>query len=300
MSKVVKAVGRAISGVVKGVVNVVKGVVSGVKKIATSKVGKILLAAATVYFGGAAIMGAMGGASAGTGFLGTLSGAVSGASAGISSAWTGLTGALTGGGLSSLGSGFTGAYGAGSSAVTGAAALAAPTNVLAGGSVVSGAAPAVNSGAVLGAAVPTAPAVSSSGGLISGAWNGLGEYGKMAAVQGASNMVGGVIQGYGQQKALEEQRNFETEQARLARERYNQNAGARLWGAVPEDTTGGAYAREVTSTQDPVADSRLLADRYSGMQATPYGVQPAGLVGSRIQPMASNNFPVYNPYYYRG
>lgn len=236
MSKAVKSVGRAIGKVVKGVVKVVK-------KVASSKIGKILITAAAIYFGGAAIMGAMGGASAGTGFLGTLSGAVSGAGAGISSAWTGLTGAASaamGGNFaaagSSLGSGFTGAYGAGSSAVTGAAA-AAPS-VFAGGSVVPSATTvgAPNSVFAGGTLAPTSAASTASKGLVSGMWNGLGDYGKMAAVQGATQMAGGVIQGYGQQKAVEDQRNYEAEQAQLARDRYNQNAGTMWWGG---DSGGG-------------------------------------------------------------
>ena len=58
MSKVVKGVGRATGKVAKGVGNVVK-------KVASSKFGKILLTAATVYFGGAALMGGLSSSAAG-------------------------------------------------------------------------------------------------------------------------------------------------------------------------------------------------------------------------------------------
>ena len=53
MSKVVKGVTRAVS-------KVVKGVATAVKKVASSKIGKIIMVAAAVYFGGAALLGAMG------------------------------------------------------------------------------------------------------------------------------------------------------------------------------------------------------------------------------------------------
>lgn len=288
MSKVVKGIGRAIGGVIKGVVNVVKGVVSGVKKIASSKIGKIILAAATVYFGGAAIMGAMGGASAGTGFLGTIGGAVQGAGAGIANAWSGLTGAFTGGGFSALGKGFTGAYSAGSGAV-GSAAQAATT--AATNAATSGATQAAGTGVATTpnplvtnpvitqqSTVPLVPP-SNNPGIISSAWNGLGDYGKMAAVQGTMQLAGGAIQGYGQQKAMEEQRAYELEQEQLARDRYNQNIGTRLWGKPSADTTGGAYAYAAAPAYDPVAESRIRAQRYANI------ANNAGIINSNIPVM---------------
>jgi hypothetical protein len=244
MSKAVKSVGRAIG-------KVVKGVVKTVKKVASSKFGKIILAAATVYFGGAAIMGAMGGASAGTGFLGTLSGAVQGAGAGISSAWGGLTGSLTGGGFSALGQGFTGAYGAGSGAVTAAnaaAVQAAGGGFGAGGYGSVGTTGQTAAGTTLSSA-PTAALTTpppGGGGIISNAWNGLGDYGKMAAVQGTTQLVGGAIQGAGQQKAMEEQRNYELEQQQAARNRYNENVGTNWWsggGNGMAQTSPSSYAQ---------------------------------------------------------
>ena len=320
MSKAVKKVGRAIGNVVKGVVNVVKSVAKGVgsvvKKIAKSKIGKALLVAATVYFGGAAIMGAMGGASAGTGFMGTLSGAVSGAGTGIANAWTGLTGAAS----SALGGNFSAAgsqLSAGFQGTTVAAQNAANITAGGGGGFVNGNYGSVGTntaantatGASKVAETVAKTAVKEVGkdavekGLISRTWDGLGEYGKMAAVQGASQLAGNVIQGVGQQKALEEQQRYEQEQAQLARDRYNQNAGAKLWGATPEDTTGGAYAMTAQQSYDPAAEARMMAQRYSGMANMPYGGQQVGMIGSRLPasaPMANNNFPVYNPYYYRG
>lgn len=296
MSKAVKSIGRAVKKVVSGVSKVVKGVVSGIKKFASSKFGKIIIAAAAIYFGGAAIMGAMGGASAGTGFLGTISGAIQGAGAGISSAWTGLTGAASslmagelGAAGSALSSGFTGAYGAGSSAVSGALGSAA-------GSAASG------SGGVLGmdtasANVLKTGVVPSSAPSSGGLWNSLGDYGKMAAIQGGTQLIGGVMQGYGQQKAVEEQQGYEAQQ----RAQAAANAGSPLWGSVPTDTTGGAYSRTAEGGYDPLAESRRLADLYSGMNPNPAMLRGQyGLISAGMGPITNNNFPVYNPYYYRG
>lgn len=234
MSKVVKGIGRAISKVVKGVANVVKSVVK-------SPVGKILLAAATVYFGGAAIMGAMGGASAGTGVLGTVSGALQGAGAGISSAWSGLTGAagaLAGGqGLSAAGSslsgGFTGAYGAGSGAV-GASTLAASGGAL---PAAPGAYSSIGtSGAT--AAGTTAGTAASGGGIAEGLIGA-------AKINAGTQLAGNVISGYGQQKAMEEQRDFELKQQQAARDRYNENVGTSWWNSGSSNTgapVSAAYA----------------------------------------------------------
>jgi hypothetical protein len=55
MGGVVKAIGKAIKGIVKGVAKVFKAVVSGVKKLFSSTFGKVLLVAAAVFFGGAAL-----------------------------------------------------------------------------------------------------------------------------------------------------------------------------------------------------------------------------------------------------
>lgn len=248
MSKVVKGVGRAVSKVVKGVANVAK-------KVVKSPIGKVLVGAALVYFGGAALMGAIGGASAGaaagTGVMGTLGGAVSGglsgAAAGISNAWAGLTGALSGGGMSALGQGFTGSYGAGAGSVAQAAQTAsqlAANSMVAGNPVVNATNPALiesaagSTGYGVSTATPGFQATNlAKPGLISGAWESLGPYGKAAAISGGTQLVGGVIQGAGMQKAQERQEELAAEErARQeqavedARARYNRNIGTRLWG----------------------------------------------------------------------
>lgn len=223
MSKAVKKVGRFVG-------KVVKGVGKAIKKFSKSTVGKILIAAATVYFGGAAIMGAMGGASAGTGFLGTLSGAIQGAGAGISTAWSGLTGAasslIAGEGLagagSSLSAGMTGAYSAGASAVGGAAT--------AGGSALASTVgqTAATTGKV--AANTTSP----------GLWASMGDRAQAAVISSGTQVAGGLIQGAGQQRALEEQRDYEEEKLAKERERYNQNVGTAWWGGSGNTGSTGA------------------------------------------------------------
>jgi hypothetical protein len=266
MSKIVKGVGKVIKGVAKVAQKVVKGVGKVVKSIAKSKIGKVLLAAATVYFGGAAIMGAVGGASAGTGFMGTISGAIQGAGAGITSAWNGLVGAggaLMGGqGLgaagSSLSQGFMGAGAAGQAAVGGAAAgTAGAAPGLIQGAVTS----PVHMGSVVGtplgpAGAAAAPAAGGAGGWVSGVWNGLGEYGKMAAIQAGSQLAGGLIQGVGAQKQQQALWDREDTLASNERERRDQNMRTSFDFGQAEDsryspTQPGVQTPGLNQTPDP-------------------------------------------------
>lgn len=250
MSKIVSGIGRAIG-------DVVEGVGKAVESIAKSPIFKVIGTAALVYFGGAALMGAVGGASAGaaagSGFLGTLggaaSGALSGAGAGISSAWSGLLGAgsaLTGsGGLSgaaeSLSSGFMGSNAAGAASVT-------PTiGLTQGASALTGSAGAVPGGGGIGAmepanyalggttksslAVPNlAPAAPSSApvGFIDKMM--ANKYAAPALIQGGMQLAGGLIQGYGAQQAADQANTRQDQLSAEARDRYNRNVGTRLWG----------------------------------------------------------------------
>lgn len=156
MSKVVKKVGKAIGKVVKGVV---KGVKKVWKKIGQKKFLKIAAIAAAIYFGGAALMGGIGGVGAG-GFM-------AGAKAGVASAWGGITSAGTAlasgniaGAGSSLYGGFTGAYGAG--AGTAAAGLA-PITAATPAYVAPGAGGATTGAASTGAIASNIPPSVASG-----------------------------------------------------------------------------------------------------------------------------------------
>lgn len=296
MSKVVKKVGRAVSKVVKGVVKVVSGVVKGVgslvKKIASSKIGKVLLTAAAVYFGGAALAGGFGSSAAGGSFLSGMGTGISNAASSLSSAWSSALSGNFSGAASNLSAGFQGTTMAAQNA---AAALPGATTV-------AGTPPIAGPAATTVPAAPSnlAPVVDkmvtsgSQPGIIGRAWNGLGEYGKAAAVMTTGNIVAGM----GQQKALEEQQQREDQMAQEARDRYNSNVGASLWGSTP---SGGEYVApgQNAPRYDPVEESRLIGERYR-MMANQGGPAQVGMINRNLAagPMTNNNFPVYNPYYY--
>jgi len=92
MSKAVSGVGNAIGGVLKGAVNLVKDVGNGigriVKDIGSSKIGKAILIAGAIYFGGAALSGGFGASAGGGSFFSGMSAGVSNAAASLQSAWT--------------------------------------------------------------------------------------------------------------------------------------------------------------------------------------------------------------------
>ena len=218
MSKVVKKVGRSVSKIVKGTVKavtkVVKGTVNLVKKVAKSKLGKAILIAAAVYFGGAALAGAMGAGSGAAGVAGAAAGGgLSGAAAGINAAWSGLTSAVTGGGLSSM----TGVFSGGSAAAGGAA---------------SGAASAGS--AFTGATATGLPTVAADAANVLGATKGTGIVGSIMAspytapalISAGTQLAGGVMQGYGAKKEAERQDQLAADE----RARYTANVGADLYG----------------------------------------------------------------------
>lgn len=234
MSKVVRGVGRAIGKVVKGVVNTVK-------KVAKSKFGKILIGAALVYFGGAALMGGMA-APAGSG----ISGVLSGAAKGVANAWTSLTGAASsalGGNFAQAGSqlsaGFQGTTTAlQSEAALSAASQAAQTSMAAGN---AGAAtnPALlesyagtpgygaSSAGAGNAAMNTIPG-SSGPGIIqraAGAFSNLSPQGQAAAITVGGQLTGGLIQGVGMRQEQKRQEQMAADQKAA----YNTNIGTRLW-----------------------------------------------------------------------
>jgi hypothetical protein len=315
MSKVVKKVTGAVKKVVKGVAKVVKGVVKGaanvIRKVAKSPIGKALLMAATIYFGGAAVMGAMKGAAAGSGFMGTLSGAVSGAGAGITSAWNGLVGAgsaLMGGqGLGaagqSLSSGFMGQAGtsAAASAAGGLGTGLTPGASLGGLS----AAPAsgVNYALTAGSAAPGSGLIASAAGGGAGAatsaaagstgwassmWNSLGPYGKMAAIQGGTQLVGGLVQGIGAQKQQDALWNREDQLAADERARRDASMGPLgQFGEATDSPYVDQYAQDPSQVGNPAA----------GMAGDPRYVRQPGILAGAMPAFRSSldQFPRYTP-----
>jgi hypothetical protein len=287
MSKVVKKVTRAVTNVVKGVVKVVqavqKPVVSAVKKVASkvvevvkkvakSKLGKAVLIAAAVYFGGAALAGGFSSSAAGGSFLSGMGTGVSNAASSLSNAWTSvLKGNFSQAGRA-ISSGFQGQMAsAGASAASAMPAVAEPyltaTTPGAPGAVIP---------------PPTLPPPSGSPGTLGKAWNSLGDYGKMAAVQGSTAIVGNLISGEGQQQ-----------QADDARDRYNTNVGTNWWG-------GGAD----TSQPSYGSDGLVRDTMYRGPSATPYPVSPPPQAyppsgpapGQSYKDYMDNMMKTYDPY----
>lgn len=235
MSKIVKSVGRAISKVVKGVVNAVKGV-------AKSKFGKIILTAAAVYFGGAALSGMMQGASAGSGFLGSISSGLQGAAQGIGNAWSSLGTAATqtlGGNFANAGSALSSGFQGGTASMVDGALVTQPMSFASAPAtpLASPTAPTnspswmVNSGlakappqvSIPGLNVPPV-APPTNPGLIAGMMSS--PYAAPAAIMGGTQLIGGAMQGYAAQKQQERQEELDA----AARDRYSTNIGTRLWG----------------------------------------------------------------------
>jgi hypothetical protein len=269
MSKVVKSIGRAIGKVVKGVTKVVK-------KVAKSKFGKVLVAAAAIYFGGAALMGGLS-APAGSG----LSGFMSGAGSGISNAWSSLLSAgssAMSGNFAQAGSQLASGFQGGTAASTGAQTFA-PSGI----DFLTGNNAAVASQS-LGAMPSTSPYINPATGAnplaplvqappappSSGFWSSYGGAGAMIA---GSQLAGGLISGVGQSKAQQEQRAYEERTAADARDRYNANFGSSLWGSPVEEDPSYGYGAGVSSTLPPAPPST---------QPRPLALLPQrGLIGRR-------------------
>lgn len=253
MSKAVKAVGSAVSGTIRSVANVVSGAASALKntvgQVTGSKFGKILITAAAVYFGGAALAGGMSSSAAGGSFLSGMGTGVANAASSLSTAWgSAMSGNFSGAG-SALSSGFQG-QAAGSAA--NAAAQPALSGVDLGGVGGSPATMPAQTGGLVNSAMTTPAA----GGDV---LTNKGMYDAMtgaAKVTAGTQLAGSVISGIGAQKAAQEQRDYEAEQAALARGRYNENVGAALWSPNQTSPSTGI----VTGAMSPY--EQLMATAY--------------------------------------
>lgn len=225
MSKVVKGIGRAVSSVVKGVVNVVKDV-------AKSKLGKILITAAAIYFGGAALMGGASASAAGGSFLSGASAGLSGAASGVSTAWSSLMAGNVGAAGSALGSGFTGAGAAGAATVAPSGLV---VNAMAPTALAGGAPTTMANGLpfnpsdlqvtdyiqkAAGNSALTTPPTSFMGNMMNS------PYAAPAAIMSGTQLIGGAMQGYGAQQEAKRQEKMSAD----ARTRYNANVNTRLFG----------------------------------------------------------------------
>jgi hypothetical protein len=98
-----------------------------------------------------------------------------------------------------------------------------------------------------------------------------------AKINAGAQLIGGVMQGAGQQKAMDDQRNYEAQQAQAARDRYNANVGTNWWDATAPAADPGA----------------------PGTYAQP---APTGLVSGAMTPqqqyaeMMRQQMQTYNPY----
>ena len=297
MSKVVKSVGRAISKVVKGAVKIVtsgiKATIGVVKSIAKSKLGKILLVAAAVYFGGAALMGGFGSSAAGGSFLSGMGTGVANAATSLSGAWSSALAGNFGAAGSSLSAGFQGTTTALQAGTQAAMATAVPTVSQLGSSFATD----MTAAGVKSAALPGAAGATGTG-LISG----LSPMGQYAAISGGTQLVGGAIQGAGAQKAQNEQRAYEEQQAAAREAQYRASVDEfALSAGAGAGSAGAPGVYTPAATYDPVAEAKAIGDRY---RADFDARNPTtGLVARGMQtpqPPTNNNFPVYNPYYYRG
>jgi hypothetical protein len=312
MSKVVKSVGRAVS-------KVVKGTVKAVKKFAKSKIGRVIITAAAIYFGGAALAGGFGSSAAGGSFLSGMGTGVANAASSLSTAWTSaLSGNFAQAG-SAISSGFSGqvagtaANAATSAAMGGAQGLsgAAGTGVTeaAVGSTMGGASgltmPAAatgTTGSQLAALNMGANAAGAGAGAGTGLIGSLSPMGQYAAIAGGTQLLGGTLQGYGAQKAQEDQRDYEQELLDAQNQRYADNVNE-FGNKARADAA--AIARQNPAPFAPPLSAPAFADRYR--QTVPpmgFGNGPAqvGMINraAASNPMTNNNFPVYNPAYYRG
>lgn len=254
MSKVVKKIGRSIGKVVKGVA---KGVKKVWKKVKQSKVLKVIATAALVYFGGAALMGGIGGAAGGGG----ISGALSGAAQGMGNAWSSIGAAgssVMGGNFSAAGSNLM----AGVQGQTINAATGAVTGVASGGAnaLLANTGTAAGTGAAGGNALASQAsrdALRQTLGLPQVLTEGLKEEGKKgllgtmmsspytapALISTGGNMISGYAQGAQQQEMLDQQREQEQER----RDIYGQNVGAVLNMPIFNPQTGRYEAPQNTT-----------------------------------------------------
>lgn len=347
MSKAVKAVGRAVSSVVTGAVKVVQAVVApvvnvvkevakpvvqvvqavakpivqavaavakpvieAVKSVASSKLGKVVLTAAAVYFGGAALAGGLGTMGTSTSFLSGMGTGVANAASSLSSAWSatmagnfsqagsalasGIQGQTAGGLVAGVNAATPAIGGAvaqnGVGAFTGATATGLPTVAADAANVLA----------------PTAKAATDAAGAASGGLSPIGQYG---LITGGMQLAGGVISGIGQQKALEDQRSYEQQLAQQSRDRYTSSVDDYLAQATERAARNAKeqtpYTGNGTSSlnYDPVAEARSISERQRQQMEQYYQQQPTGLVARGMQytqPTTNNNFPTYNPYYFRG
>ena len=308
-------IGDAVSGVMKGIGDAVDGAVKGVgtlaKQIYDSDIGKAIIIAGAVYFGGAALAGGFGTMGTSASFLSGMGAGVSSAATSLSSAWSLAAAGEFGSAAGTIGSSWGTAYGAGAqlapAAVQGATAISSAAQAPMTGQYPASsslAPPPAAPTAALGTPPPVA-ATSGAPGVLNPAaastytpvaqtaagapaatqpWyaqamdyitpkSELAQYG---LISGATSIGGNILAGIGQDQAAKEQREYEEKQLRDAQALRNANVGAELFAP-------GQYA----TAPGPAPMPAGLARRYmpkdyrdpSGVYAQlPSGVLPGQYV----------------------
>lgn len=272
VSQAFGGIGDAVTGVLKGVGDAVDGAVKGVgtlaKQIYDSDVGKAIIIAGAIYFGGAALSGGFGSAGAGGSFFSGMGTGVASAADSMALAWetsslgplgqawgaagdaganaarytaqfgssVGSNAALMDGGADAAGSTFSG--GSGGADIV-ASSSPAPT-----GSLGTPPPPAVASTpATVGkyslgnASVPQITQASASLPPVDQSWYSKAidyvtpksELAKYGLISGATQLAGGLIQGAGQEQAATDEREAQEAALKAAQDLRNANMSAELF-----------------------------------------------------------------------
>jgi hypothetical protein len=261
VSQVFGGIGDAVSGVLKGVGDAVDGAVKGVgtlaKQIYDSDVGKAIIIAGAIYFGGAALSGGFGSYGAGGSFFSGMGTGVASAADSIALAWeasslgplgnawgaAGDAGAnaartLAGSGLSVAPSAASAAAAPPVAPAPAAAVAPPPVAAVAPPPVATAGLPAgspINSAAanlytpVAEAAVQNAAADPSWYSKALDYITPKSELAKYGLISGASQLAGGLIQGAGQQQAVEDEREAQEAALKAAQDLRNANMSAELF-----------------------------------------------------------------------
>jgi len=294
VGQVFGGIGDAVNGVLKGVGDVVDGAVKGVgtlaKQIWDSDVGKAIIIAGAIYFGGAALAGGFGSAGAGGSFLSGMGTGVASAADSMAAAWADSnwgplanawgTAADGGANAARFVAGDLGTAGANTAALSqgnvAAMDAAAPTATVAAPPPPVVAAPGastVGNYSLGNASVPQITQAGASLPPVDQPWYSKAldyvtpksELAKYGLISGATQLVGGLIQGAGQDQAAREQREYEAEQLRKAQDLRNANVGADLFAP-------GQYAAPTPAPIQPTG----LARRYMPSYTPMYGQLPPG------------------------
>lgn len=293
VSQTFGGIGDAIGGVFKGVGAVVDGAVKGVgtlvKQIYDSDIGKAIIIAGAVYFGGAALAGGFGTMGTSASFLSGMGAGVSSAATSLQAAW-GLATSGTAGSLgqaaSTIGNSWGTAFGAGAqlgapvvetaAALSSAAQAPMPAQIPSAPSLAPAAAappPVATAGMPAGSPITSTaagsytPVAQTAAGAPAATqpWYAQAmdyitpksELAQFGLINAATSVGGNVIAAIGQQQAAEDERAYQEKQLQAARDLRNANVGAELFAP-------GQYA----AAPGPAPMPAGLARRYMPQYAT--------------------------------